>query len=70
MAEAKPEDVAAWMLDSIEPQGRLYQADAVRAIKVGFGEMFVYRNDAGNDASDRAVLSAFCKLSRNNVVCD
>jgi hypothetical protein len=56
------------MLDELRRGGVLYQQTVVADIVSRFGEQFVYDNEAGNPAIDKAVLAAFTKASGNDVV--
>lgn len=67
-AKPTPENVAKWMLGEIEREDFLYQETAVYDISEKFGEEFTYENDNGNLAIDKAVLTAFRKISEKVVV--
>lgn len=62
------EDIAKWMLSEIEKTGELYQEEAVDMIEEKFGEPYVYENENGNSAIANSVLTAFRKLSGDNIV--
>lgn len=61
--------VAAWMVQTLEARGYLYQDEAVE-IRGKFGEAFTYDNDNGNLAINRNVLSTFRRLTGEDVVWD
>lgn len=63
-----PTDVASWMVAELSRNGELYQEDAAEAIRDRFGDEFVYENDNGNLAIDKAVLTAFRKATGDTVV--
>lgn len=62
------EDVAKWMLEQIGEKKPLYQDKAAWEIKKKFGSSFVYDNENGNPAIEKAVLDKFRKLSGNDIV--
>ena len=68
MTEPNASDVAAWMYSKIQQKRELYQEDAASHIKAVFGSDFVYVNESGNLAIDRAVLKEFRKLTEGAVV--
>ena len=61
-------DVAEWMLKEIKTKYYLEQGAAVLTIQDKFGDDFVYTNDNGNLAIARKILTAFNKLSGDDVV--
>ena len=61
-------DVAEWMLEEIKTKNYLEQGAAVFTIQDKFGDDFVYTNDNGNLAIARKILTAFNKLSGDDVV--
>lgn len=61
-------DVAEWMMKEIRTNDYLEQGAAVFTIQNIFEDDFVYTNDNGNLAIAKKVLSAFNKLSGNDVV--
>lgn len=61
-------DVAKWMLEKIEKDRELYQADTVFEIEKRFGGQYVYENENGNMAIDRTVLKEFRKLTGKTIV--
>lgn len=61
-------EVAEWMLKQLDEQVYLYQESVVYDIYAKFGEEFIYYNENGNLAIDRAVLKEFKKLSGDEVV--
>jgi len=63
-----PADVAAWMVSEIQKDGVLYQDSVVGDIEQRFGTEFVYQNENGNPAIRRDVLTAFRKLTADDVV--
>jgi hypothetical protein len=62
--------VAAWIVQALDACGYLYQEEAVYEIRNKFGEAFTYDNDNGNLAISRNVLSAFRRLTGEDVVWD
>jgi hypothetical protein len=65
---ASTEDVAVWMLEEIKTNDYLEQSGAACTIHDEFGDDFVYTNDNGNLAIAKKVLTAFNKLSGDDVV--
>ena len=65
-----PKDVANWMMQELKKDNFLSQDYAVNDINNEFGDEFTYLNDNGNLSISKAVLSAFKKLSGDNVVWD
>lgn len=61
-------NVAQWMLDEVLDKGYLEQSAVVYVILKKFGNDFIYQNDNGNLSIQKKVLSAFNKLSADNVV--
>lgn len=61
-------DVAEWMLKEINANDYLEQGAAVSTIQDKFGDDFVYTNDNGNLSISKKVLTAFNKLSGDDVV--
>ncbi|EJZ22439.1 hypothetical protein NE852_03315 [Rhizobium sp. Pop5] len=61
-------DVAAWMMERLSADGALYQDVAASEIASKFGEDFVTINAAGNVGIAKPVLTAFNKLSGDDVV--
>lgn len=58
------------MLDQIERDQQLAQAEAADAIASKFGPEWIYENENGNPAIDKRVLRAFRNLSGDAVVWD
>jgi len=52
-------DVAQWIVEQVELKGVLDQATAAEQIRAKFGKQFIYENENGNLAIDRAVLALF-----------
>lgn len=65
--EVTVKDVAAWMLEQVQTKP-LYQDEAAWKIKRRFGRKFVYDNEHGNPAIARDVLTAFRKVSGDNII--
>lgn len=63
----KPEDVASWMLSEIKREGCLYQDDVVDHL-VRQADDLLWENADGNLAIKRSVLTAFRRLTEENVV--
>jgi hypothetical protein len=63
-----PEEVAKWMLEQLETETYIHQETIVYEIAEKFGKQFTYDNANGNLAIQRAVLTAFMKLSKDSVV--
>jgi len=63
-------DVAMWMVNKINEDGRLYQRDAAQEIAVLFDPAFVFTNPRGNLAIQAGVLAHFRRMTRNYVVWD
>jgi hypothetical protein len=61
-------NVAAWMVEELNRQKRLYQDQTAWEIKKRFGSSFVYDNRNGNPAISRSVLKEFHKLTKKDVV--
>jgi hypothetical protein len=61
-------DAAAWMMEHLKKVHYLQQEVAAGEIARRFGEEFVYVNDNGGLAIDRAVLKEFRKLNDKTVV--
>ena len=61
-------DVAAWMMEEYAKRDYLDQQAAVYHIRENFGEEFTYLNSGGGLAIARAVLTAFRKISGEEVV--
>lgn len=61
-------DVAMWMLASLKADGALYQDVAASQIYDLFGEEFTAINQNGNLSIQKAVLTAFNKLTPEGVV--
>lgn len=61
-------DVAAWMLQQVEANGKLYQKNAAWHIRRYFGERFIYPNENHNPAISRDVLKEFLLISLKTVV--
>ena len=61
-------DVAEWMLKEINANDYLEQGVAVSTIQDKFGDDFVYTNDNGNIAIAKKILTAFNKLTGDDVV--
>jgi hypothetical protein len=68
MTKPSASDVARWMRDEIHRERELYQEEAAYHIQETFGEDFVYINENGNLAIDKAVLREFRKLTERSVV--
>jgi len=66
--DATPADVAAWMLSEYQKETVLYQDTAAGEIAARFGNSFVYENANGNLALSAPVLTAFRKISGDDVV--
>ncbi len=60
-------EVAEWMAKEVRAAGELFQKDAAAAIKDRFGRGHFYPNPKGNLAISKAVLTAFGKLTRDDV---
>ena len=56
------------MVESLQSQGRLSQSQTAEAIRVNFGDEFIYRNDNGNPAIDKAILKHFKKATADSAV--
>lgn len=65
-----PEDIAAWMLDTIRTEGRLDQDDAVRLVPEKFGQEWVRTSPKGHPALDQDVVKAFRKAHDGTVQWD
>ena len=61
-------EVAAWMAREVRAAGELSQKEAAAAIADRFGSGHVYLNPKGNLAISKAVLAAFCELTRDDVL--
>ena len=61
-------EVAAWLAREVRAAGELSQKDAVAAIEDQFGRGHVYPNPKGNPAISKAVLTAFGKLTKDDVL--
>lgn len=61
-------DVAAWMLNQLQTDGRLYQQRAAWHIRRHFGGRFIYINKNNNLAISRDVLKEFLLISLKTVV--
>jgi len=70
MSDATPESIARWMLDRVEEEGCLYQADAVTEIAERFGKEFTPVNEHGHPTIAKPVLEAFRDISEDSVVWD
>jgi len=67
VADVTIDDVAAWMCKQVMVRP-LYQDDAAWKIRRRFGKKFVYDNDYGNPAIDKALLEKFRELTGDDVV--
>jgi hypothetical protein len=67
---AEAEDVALWMRDELDRNGRLLQAEAAAGIEREFGPSFIYENENGNPAINEGVLRKFRELTEGNVIWD
>lgn len=65
---ASAQDIAAWMLAELHRDGTLYQEVVVYQIAERFGDQHTYHNANGNLAINPDILSAFRKLSGDDVV--
>lgn len=63
-------DVAKWMIDKVDRDKVLHQADAVIAIERKFGRDWVHENASGILGIDRTVLTSFAKLHRGRIAWD
>ena len=63
-----PREIADWMIAQLDIRDELYQHSAAKAIKRKFGGEFVHRDEEGNLAIDRRVLSQFRRLTGKKVV--
>jgi len=61
-------DVADWMSNQVQTNGRLYQRKAVWHIRRYFGERFIYINRNNNLAVSKDVLREFLLISLQTVV--
>jgi hypothetical protein len=68
MESPTPEVIAQWMLDQIEQEARLYQADAATAIAFRFGREFVHENRNGRKAIDKRIVRAFRAAAGDKVI--
>lgn len=66
MATAR--EVAEWMAGELNRVSELYQEDAAYEVERLFGKQFLYENENGNMAIDRAVLREFRRLTESDVV--
>jgi hypothetical protein len=60
-------DIANWMVDIINTERKVGQADMVDAIESKFGSEWIYVGDSGHPSIDRAVLKEFRKAHRGAV---
>ncbi|HET8994673.1 MULTISPECIES: DUF6953 family protein [unclassified Rhodococcus (in: high G+C Gram-positive bacteria)] len=60
-------DIATWMIDIINTERRVGQADMVDAIESKFGSEWIYVGDSGHPSVDRTVLKEFRKAHRGAV---
>lgn len=63
-----PEGVALWMISEVERDGCLYQSDVVDHLMRQKADDLVLENDDGSLSITRSVLSAFQRLTKENVV--
>ncbi|QFT84473.1 hypothetical protein FIU88_05700 [Halomonas sp. THAF12] len=63
-----PAGVASWMLAEIEREGCLYQDDVVDYLVKQKADDLLWENADGNLAIKRNVLTAFRRLTEENVV--
>jgi len=61
-------DVAAWMLSAIQEQGELTQNNAFYEINKQFGTGFTTITNSGSPSIKGGVLTAFKKITDDNVV--
>jgi hypothetical protein len=64
----KAPDVAKWMLGRLHEDGCLYQDDVVDHLVKSKSEDLLRENSQGNQVLARPVLTAFRKLTPDNVV--
>jgi hypothetical protein len=70
MGDATEAEIAQWMADRLDEQGRLHQSDAVREIAHRYGTDSTYLNRGGNLAISASVLAEFRDLTGDVVVWD
>jgi hypothetical protein len=63
-----PNDVAKYMLAQMGENHWLYQETIVSRIRHNCGPEFVYNNESGNLAIDKAVLREFRKLTEQTLI--
>lgn len=63
-----PDDVASWMLEQLNLKGQLLQMDAASEIEKLFGREFVSESEYGGSLISKKVLSAFTRLTKDEVV--
>ena len=61
-------EVAAWMLSVIQEQGELTQNNAYYLINKQFGSGFTTVTNSGSPSIKGSVLTAFKKISEENVI--
>lgn len=62
--EATPASIAAYLMQRLEAEEQVAQADFVRDVEQRFGAQFVYINENGNPAVDQRVYRVFAKLKK------
>jgi hypothetical protein len=63
-----PKDVAEYMIGHMGESHWLYQETIVSRIRHDCGQEFVYNNESGNLAIDKAVLREFRKLTEQTLI--
>jgi hypothetical protein len=63
-----PNDLAKYMLAQMGESHWLYQETIVSLIRQNCGPEFVYNNESGNLAIDKAVLREFRKLTEQTLI--
>jgi hypothetical protein len=61
-------DVAQWMLDTIKERGELSQSNAYYEINKLFGRDFTTVTNSGSSSIKSGVLTAFKKISEDEVI--
>ena len=68
MVTSTAAEVAEWMAKEVRASGELSQREAAATIADTFGGTHVYPYPKGKVAISRAVLAAFCELTKDEVL--
>lgn len=63
-------EIAQWMIDQVQSNGYLDQADAVQWIEEKFGPEWIYENENGNPAIDQRLLDEFRRMRSERITWD